>query len=1844
MPRKKFLQKILEFSYKIQDIYEYVSNRDVVFVEIPTSKLVVPRMTDKEVEDFKKTSLEKFYRGVFPLVLYVEERVAFPINSSLLQPYYTYLRYLATTQDTIWVYAIPLTEREVRELYSGVVGDEEDLPESFEDILEMLESVHERRVLDQMIFEDGEGAEEVGLEGVDLQGLFEDARVSEDSLFNAKVLSPTVSFFESYFDKYPAGQVRPQQPSRGYPKVVVLSGHTGIAKSAIVKQLEDESLDSTAISVKLYEDSDESIVVNLRPRVEVIKVGSIAFKELEEITFSVRSDAFDSEFVLYQNPYLAKFYISSDQFVFPFRKLFVELVRKGKIEINSRGLPVLPGTKTRLDTREALRSPDPEVRSLARVVHFSKPVVMFVDELDRNHALLVRNLTTSFIYSRSLQGGLTFYSAHIIAAWNRPMDTPEERSALAKFYITSATLEGSEEQLKEKAFLQRFEEVYVNPSDPSVYTPVIEYLKETFEGKGEDKLVGVEEFLVSLSKVQIAKEGPLSNYTLLYYLPPELFDENLSDDERNQALLSGFATFRSYERLLNYLVNLKKSKKTVNLRFVKGILGGLFPASSQEANTEAKKAFKKIFSKFFKENFGYDPYEKEEAFSTRTDDILEHSLLSGVPVALYSPPGFAKTSRAKALVYKANKDFFEKLRKDENLLKEAHALLASLGKGLGDKPDPDEVVRELASSLVYEVGSEHAHNPYMIAGANAPVNVPLSPQVASFVKEFEKSLSNLGLELNKATLESLLFSELPEGPASIVKTRVSSAKPRAMRIIMERFPESHGVVILDEFTRADFVTQGSFFDALSEGVVGGEYFPPDLMKRVHVIATGNYTSPIFGTSVSEIDGALVARFANFFQMDPTADDLDDFLVYLSGLIEEDLTKSGASEEDKKELLDYILNGVGDKTEKAFESLSTLKGTLYTMMASSERLQAIENLLTLLQEREWREDEPGYEEKIRSSMLSPRNFSQMVFDHLLPNWSPYFILDDPETLRELGLSSKSIEGVWEVGLTALSSPKSVNLALKLVQDPGSPIALLIKSLDPLAIVKAFERAYSGGARTLTIYFPYPGVFGEDFLKLVRSSATDGSGEDLEILDEKNYLPIDRKFVNTNTEIPLEPEFYERTGLKEQGVETFSSIPVASLGTPRKAIWKLSQVDWSKVKSKAKESKDKRLLVALDGFVRVMVLSTLLAYHSKANHLYDFFKKVEEDREVFFPGSIVSPSSDPELAAEELLKSRSEQKDYFLYHLYKIYSLYSRAKASALVFGLPKSKVSSDNLEEEIREDIRQYVVPALVKDFEARGVEEAIEKYFSSYSKSLEGRSEEEMKHLPDSGDISALAVARSVNESLNDVFLHKFGVSLPAIQLLSKMVSSGEVSEDSLPEDLLAPLRYYNTLFESEQTVAKFFGITFDQDNEVVSKGVNKFLNFMLGKAFDVHIVLDSSTLRSLAKKSGPDSIGSYVYEKVTEAISSLSGSLVVVDVNLERSKIVLGQDSPIIPSVGISFPGSPTTFAGIPVLPPELTTDGSRNLVSSRIPSLVSLYVKVPNQSEEETLESHEQEFVFFSVIFRSPIKSYFFKRESSRSEKEGLVILDHIFTFNVQFETGAELNITTTSRDEVPASVVEDIKSNVVETEEFEDIKSRSSDNYFVSGVVNDLELLVGRRKGSVIYGHSSGVSLNAPKASEGTAVVQVPASLIDNYLKATNQAILVESKDVYYPLVSKIESLRSKVYDKNSEMLDSVPYSELYKDVYSVDYASPDSDLSVDTDLGRELDYDEISFGFDLGSEQSDMETAKKKDDNKSKEKDSSTSVDFLFGGGVEPKVVVAPRVSIKLLSLLRMAIDRSKRSLA
>lgn len=101
---KNPILQALEMSSRLQDLYEYVAHRDLVFVEIPSSSFLVPRMEEEEVEDFAKTPIVRFYRGVHPLVLYVDNRIAVPVNSSLLQPYYSYLRYLVSTQPAVWAH------------------------------------------------------------------------------------------------------------------------------------------------------------------------------------------------------------------------------------------------------------------------------------------------------------------------------------------------------------------------------------------------------------------------------------------------------------------------------------------------------------------------------------------------------------------------------------------------------------------------------------------------------------------------------------------------------------------------------------------------------------------------------------------------------------------------------------------------------------------------------------------------------------------------------------------------------------------------------------------------------------------------------------------------------------------------------------------------------------------------------------------------------------------------------------------------------------------------------------------------------------------------------------------------------------------------------------------------------------------------------------------------------------------------------------------------------------------------------------------------------------------------------------------------------------------------------------------------------------------------------------------------------------------------------------------------------------------------------------------------------------------------------------------------------------
>ncbi len=1800
--KKSKIQEIADLSYKLQDIYEYVSNRDLIFTEVPSTRVFVPQMTDKEIEDFQKTGLEKFYRGVHPVVLYVDQRVAFPINSSLLQPYYTYLRYLVSTRDTIWVYAIPLTSREVREIYSAVVG-EDDLPESFD---EALETFSESFLLDLPAPPEPEDALTGGMDSMPIN-----EEAIKGSVYEQKILLPTISFFNRYFKEYPAGSRKPQklQSVEAYGKVPVLSGHTGIAKSAIVKQLEDEGDTSNVVEMVFSEDPE--VILGLRPRVEVIKVGSMAYRELSEVVFSLSSDG---EKVFYQNPFLGRFFFSSDQFTFSVRRLLLEAIKDGRVVVKG-DRPISARTGNPLDTRGAVNSSDPEERYLARLVYWSRPVVIFLDELDRNHELFVRNLLTSFVYSRSLQGGLTFYSVKFVAAWNRPLDVPGEREALSRFYITAATQSSNPSGVGEAAFAARLDVIPIYPNDPSTYLPVVEYLVSVFDStEGSGNLSGVRKFLNKLVSTRLSdRDGdPLYNYTLLYYLPPELFDPDISDDAKNRALLSGFATFRSYERLFRYLSKLKEAGGDVNLHFVRSILGGLFPLRKNDVHSphpgvaRARGVMADAFSQLVKENFGYDPYKPPEGKSLpsgRTEDILEASLLSGVPVALYSPPGYAKTSRAKALVFKANREFFQKIRSNKEFRAEVVRFISSIRPELSDSlNDVDNVIAFLASELlVYEIGSEHAHNPAMISGANAPLSAPVHPEISLLAKSLSEASQG---RISRETAEAMILSSLPEGTATIVKRRVPTARTHQMRQTLERFEDARAVVILDEFTRADFVTQGSFFDALSEGIIGGEYFPPNLMDRVTIVATGNYSSSVFGTSVSDIDGALVARFANVFYLEPSDEDLDDFLSYLADMV--DRTLEGASAGAREDVRSYILAGVGEPNNG---SLDTLRGVLKSMVSVSGRSEAIVALKSYLMEQEWSDDREGYDARTRAGLLSPRDFSQMLALRILPKWLPHALLF--EEMTESWDRARS-------AIDSMASPGFYQFCSRVIEEHLKP---LVESANPYLVVSRLSEANDRGFIPQTGLSPFQVVLLPDpqILRGLKSIYR----EDRDVartFDGLKYRPLGPEY----GQVPL-PEAVSR--LVESGINHLGDVPYAVLHSGR-AMRLLSGIDWDALSGGSKAD-GKSVVQALSAYVYLMLLGTLAYHDSVAKDLQTYMVyDLWGDKEVFFPGSVLDVSGkDPEAAVADLAASRDEQKQAFLHHLSTLYYLYSRAKVSALVQGMT-SKATGGGVKEAVEEDLERYVFAGLRKEYGTSNVLHAIE----SIVKEMESGETPASPYV-----LSAVSVASFISDRINRALVDRYGVDLGVVRLAGELASRGELEEASLPTNVVEALEYYRYLLADEPTIAARLGISFDPEKRgAMQEGVEELLRYLLGKV-GAYVSIDSNEAKKYVD-SGGDYSYEYVSGKLAEARRLLSGAGVEMVFTTEQAGPVSPEDVPFVPTIGAFAPGSHSTFAGALVVPVEpYIVDGD---AISQIPHFLSIYVL---RKERDGLY-----FTYYPIRFMTPIRDYFFKKETKKiKEDESGVVLLHQNYVHIIFETGSSLVLSTVSEDEVSPEIASAVGS-VLSSEEFEEISKEHRDNPYLASLVAELETIAGKRESVVVYGRTPGFETDME--TKGYDYKADPRALA-SFVRSTNRLILSDTASSFVAAISSIQALKEHYFERydvdvnrvsslvSGQVLSTLPASRELSGSDSSDISLDDLDIGLDLDLGPDgrLSGDDMDAKVDRGR-------AGQKDAGRAVGGSPETGPGERAGEikyGLNPKAT--SRLSIRLLTLLKVALDKSRASL-
>lgn len=242
------------------------------------------------------------------------------------------------------------------------------------------------------------------------------------------------------------------------------------------------------------------------------------------------------------------------------------------------------------------------------------------------------------------------------------------------------------------------------------------------------------------------------------------------------------------------------------MTFVGSLLGYLFPTSKRERESnEYSRSFGTIFAEFIEKNFGYDPYnpkglsggELKHLRSRSSDIVLQESVYSGTPVALYGPPGMAKTSKAEALVWKLNEPIFDRVRKDKGFRERVVRFLQAYGYRVSD--DPEEVVSTLATKvLVIRVGSELMSNPNVISGSNAPMPLITHPILKSVVDLLSETVGKDSIDFSslRTIIEDSIASILSGGKEALVKNRVPRAKVVVTEKFLSEFKEARAVLVL----------------------------------------------------------------------------------------------------------------------------------------------------------------------------------------------------------------------------------------------------------------------------------------------------------------------------------------------------------------------------------------------------------------------------------------------------------------------------------------------------------------------------------------------------------------------------------------------------------------------------------------------------------------------------------------------------------------------------------------------------------------------------------------------------------------------------------------------------------------------------------------------------------------------------------------------------------------------------------------------------------------------------------------------------------------------------------------
>ena len=867
-----------------------------------------------------------------------------------------------------------------------------------------------------------------------------EGEAKEGREFNLKldVFHRAIGFFSNFFEENPlnahfySGDVQRE-------KLLVLSGHTGISKSSLLKGLEQPTEDNL-VEVFIKGIGGEKKRFHLPPKVITFRVGLVTYDSLMAFD-SLRTLFYKQDGQTYGSPIYSKLYMASDRFRSIYRDVLSRLILNGTLEIEETG------TITRLkykgvfvDEPKALNHEDEEIRTIATIIDNAKPAVLFLDGLNRNIGSVVSELIKLALNKEF--NGESFLSTYFIGAWN---DVPlEEYGALGGLYLTFRHLSGQGPDRAPDTFpmMESITVKMVCPSEPHVYSSLIDYLSNEYENnRGRGNLLGVREFLerLAVSKFVFEREQHGKKVEIRYnllYVPPLIFAlRDPSDEEgRTEALMSGFITFRSHERLLEYLSRKKElGKDDINFGFIRTLYGPLF--STELLSGEGIEVIEdhiyvpdwigEDFAKTFRKlavalvtsvrelvavNFG------KEALSSPTkrgiSDIVRESLFAGTPTILWGPPGVAKTQRARKVVDEENRKFFERIETDRNFYLSVKEFVEEELK-VGHFRSPKELVSFLRESLELFIGTLDSMSPQIISGAEYPI-----PERDHQCNRILDQLERFGI-----TRDELDREYFTTGRKRLVTAPSEMTAASILHRLLAKYKDLVGVVVFHHISRFSPNAQWAIIDALSERTIGGVLFDEDTYERIRILGTANFTSKVlYGTFVSPVDAALIARFANVFRPDLTEDEIREFFDYL---VDYRLTDFFEGIEIKQNLLEEVRSYLYGKVKFFKEIVNVWE-------RRDQVKQIIQKVREELENTNMRGSSP--------LPLSLRTFDNTFFGKILELASPIFFTQTEDDLRSLILVGAELD---KVVMTSLENKRSP--FYKLLSE-GTPETIFRKILD------------------------------------------------------------------------------------------------------------------------------------------------------------------------------------------------------------------------------------------------------------------------------------------------------------------------------------------------------------------------------------------------------------------------------------------------------------------------------------------------------------------------------------------------------------------------------------------------------------------------------------------------------------------------------------------------------------------------------------------------------------------------------------------------------------------------------